>query len=104
MKKYHGMVGYAVESETYPGVWEETIVDRPYYGNIIKNRTNVKQDAVVNGGITINNTISIVTDKFANENAYAIRCVTLHGKKWCVTGIEMEYPRMLLTLGGLFNG
>lgn len=104
MSKFHGNVGYGVAIEKYPGVWEEEMVERPYYGDVVKNRMNIQQSAVINPGITINNTISIVTDKFARENAFSIRYVTYLGKKWCVTSIEEAYPRILLTLGGVYNG
>ena len=104
MSKFHGNVGYGVTIEKYPGVWEEEMVERPYYGDVLKNRMNIQQNNVINAGITINNTISIVTDNFARENALSIRYVTYLGKKWCVSSIEVEYPRILLTLGGLYNG
>lgn len=104
MSKFHGAVGYGIASETHPGVWEETIIERNYYGDVLKNRMNIQQNNVINAGITINNTISIVTDNFARENALSIRYVTYLGKKWCVSSIEVEYPRILLTLGGLYNG
>lgn len=104
MAKFCGLVGYGVAQETHPGVWDESMIERRYYGNIIKNKINVQQNTVINGGITINNIISIVTDKFARDNAFSIRYVTYLGKKWCVTNIEVEYPRINLTLGGLYNG
>lgn len=104
MAKYHGAIGYGVSTETYPGVWDESIIERKYYGDITKNRMNVQQNTVINGGITLNNIISIVTDSFARENAFNIRYATYLGKKWRVTNIEVEFPRIILTLGGLYNG
>lgn len=104
MSKYHGYVGYATSSETYPGVWEETVVEREYYGDVIKNRTNIQQNSDVNGQITINNSISIIGDPFAHEHIYSMRYITYLGKKWCITNVEIEYPRLTLNIGGMYNG
>ena len=108
MTKYHGYVGYAVDVQAYPGVWEEQITEHEYFGDVIKNRMNIQQTATVNAGISISNSISIsisiVGDPFAYDNFYAIRYVTYLGKKWTVTGIEINRPRLILTLGGLYNG
>ena len=104
MTKYHGYVGYAVDVEAYPGVWEEQITEHEYFGDVIKNRMNVQQTTTVNAGITISNSISIIGDPFAYDNFYAIRYVTYLGKKWSVTSIEINRPRLILTLGGIYNG
>ena len=104
MSRWHGAVGYATDVETYPGVWEPSIVDRPYFGNLTKNRTNLQQTSQINSGITFNHTLSIVADPYAYENFYAIKYITHLGKKWMVTNIELEYPRIIVTLGGMYNG
>lgn len=103
MAKYHGYVGYAVDVEAYPGAWEEQIIEHEYFGDILKNKMNVQQNTTVNAAITINNSISIVGDAFAYENFYAIRYVTYLGRKWNVNSIEIERPRIVLALGGLYN-
>ena len=103
MTKYHGYVGYAVDVEAYPGVWEEQITEHEYFGDVIKNRVNIQQSNTVNAGITINNNISIIGDPFAYENFYAIRYATYLGKKWTVTSVEVSRPRLILTLGGIYN-
>lgn len=104
MAKYHGYVGYAIEVEAYPGVWEPQLIEHEYFGDVVKNRLNVQQGQAVNPTLTLSNSISIIADAFAYENFYAIRYVTYLGKKWSVTGIEIERPRILLTIGGIYNG
>ncbi len=104
MAKYHGYVGYAIDVEAYPGVWEEQITEHEYYGDVIKNKTSVQQNTTINAGIDIRNNISIIGDPFAYENFYAIRYVSYLGKKWKVSSIEIERPRLILTLGGIYNG
>lgn len=104
MARYSGSVGYAVDIETFPGVWDAQIVEHKYYGDVVKNKLSVQQSTTVNPTLTISNSISIVADAFAFNNYYAIRYITYLGKKWKVTSIEIERPRLILTLGGIYNG
>ena len=104
MAKYSGYVGFAVVEETEMGVWTQSISERLCYGDVLRRRLNVQQNTSINGDITLSNEISIVADPYANENFHCIRFVTYMGKRWCVTGVEVEYPRIRLTLGGVFNG
>lgn len=103
MARYHGYVGYAIDVEAYPGVWEEQISEHEYLGDVLKNRINMQQGSVVNAKITISNSISIIADPFAFEHVYAMRYVTYLGKKWSILNVSIERPRLILTLGGLYN-
>lgn len=103
MTRYHGYVGYAIDVEAYPGVWEEQISEHEYFGDVLKNRINMQQGNVVNAKITISNSISIIADPFAFEHVYAMRYVTYLGKKWSIVNVSIERPRLILTLGGLYN-
>ena len=103
MARYHGYVGYAIDVEAYPGVWEELISEHEYFGDVIKNRMNIQQNSNVNAKITISNSISIIADPFAYEHVYAMRYVTYLNKKWTITNIDIQRPRLILTLGGLYN-
>ena len=103
MARYHGYVGYALDVEAYPGVWEEQISEHEYFGDVLKNRINMQQGSVVNAKITISNSISIIADPFAFEHVYAMRYVTYLGKKWSILNVSIERPRIILTLGGLYN-
>ena len=103
MARYHGYVGYAIDVEAYPGVWEEQISEHEYFGDVIKNRMNIQQNGNVNAKITISNSISIIGDTFAYEHVYAMRYVTYLNKKWTITNIDIQRPRLILTIGGLYN-
>lgn len=103
MARYHGYVGYAIDVEAYPGVWEEQISEHEYFGDVIKNRMNIQQNGNVNAKITISNSISIIGDPFAYEHVYAMRYVTYLNKKWIITNIDIQRPRLILTIGGLYN-
>lgn len=102
MAKFYGTVGFVKTVESAPGVWTEQIVERKYYGNVI-SRTRSLQSNGVNDNINISDEISIVADPFANENYFAIRFVEYMGAKWKIQSISVQFPRLNLSLGGLYN-
>lgn len=103
MAKFYGEIGYAKIVETEPGVWEEQIVKRNYYGDIIRNTRSLQTSDNVNDNINISNEISIVADPYANENFHSMRYVYFMGAKWKITSVEVKYPRLILSIGGLYN-
>ena len=104
MPKFYGSIGYAISKETAPGVWTEDIVERQYFGDIYRNTRKLQSGNQVNDSIDISNEISILSDPFANENFHSMRYVTYMGAKWKVSSVEVRYPRLILTVGGLYNG
>lgn len=102
MAKFYGTVGFVKTVESTPGVWSEQVVERKYYGNVI-SRARSLQGSGVNDNINISDEISIVADPFANENYFAIRFVEYMGTKWKVQSISVQFPRLNLSLGGLYN-
>lgn len=103
MAKFYGNVGFIKTVETEPGVWEEQTIERPYYGDITRNTSRYQSSGGVNDDINISNTISILADPFANENFQHMRHVEFMGSKWKITNIEVNYPRLILTVGGVYN-
>lgn len=104
MAKFHGEIGYGTSVESSPGVWEEGIVERTYFGDVLKSARQEKDGESVNDDITINNSISVVADAYANEHIFAIRYVRWMGTLWKVPNVEVQSPRLLLRLGGVYNG
>lgn len=104
MPKFCGNIGYAISKETTPGVWIEDIVERQYFGDVYRNTRRLQSGNQVNDSIDISNEISILSDPFANENFHSMRYVTYMGAKWKVSSVEVRYPRLILTVGGLYNG
>jgi hypothetical protein len=104
MAKWYGNIGYAKMVETEPGLWEEQIVELPYYGDLGRNTRKLQNSSSVNDDVNIANEISIVADPYANENIYAMRYVEFMGAKWKITNVEVQYPRLILTVGGAYNG
>lgn len=104
MAKYCGKIGYAVSEETSPGVWEEKITELEYYGELIKNTRKLANGENLNDDITVANDVSIVADPFAMEHFYQIRYAVLYSVKWKVSDVEVKSPRLILRLGGVYNG
>lgn len=104
MAKYYGVIGYGETSEVSPGIWADTIVERKYYGDVIKNIRRLGGGDKVNPNITVSNQISVVADAYANTQFFAIRYISWMGNLWTVSEVEVERPRLILTLGGVYDG
>lgn len=104
MAKFFGNIGFATYVESAPGVVSEEIEVRAYYGDLLRNTRRLQSADQVNDNINVANEISIVADPYANEHFYAMRYVEFMGAKWKVSNVEVQYPRLILTLGGLYNG
>lgn len=104
MAKYCGKIGYVEVQETDYQVWKEVTTEHLAYGDVQKNRDRIGSGSQMNSDVTINNVISIVADAYAWEHFFAIRYAWWMGKRWKVTSVEVQRPRLLLTLGGLYNG
>ena len=104
MAKFYGNIGFAETVETDPGVWVEEIVVRPYFGDVVRNARRLENSGGVNDNINISNEISIIADPYANQNFHSIRYIEFMGTKWKVSSIDVRYPRLILTMGGVYNG
>lgn len=104
MAKFYGAIGFAESVETRPGVHMEQIVERKYFGDLIRNTRRLQSADQLNDNINIANEISIVADPYANEHFYEMRYIEFQGVKWKVSNVEVKFPRLILTVGGLYNG
>ena len=104
MAKWYGVIGYADTVEVEPGIWEEQVTERPYYGELIRNTRRLRTTDKVNDDLTISNQISIVSDPYAINNFHAMKYAVLWGTKWKITSVEVQYPRLVLEVGGVCNG
>lgn len=104
MAKFFGPIGYAESKEIRPGVHQDVITERFYRGDVIRNTRRLQTTDKVNDDIEITNQISILADPFANGNFHAMRYVGFMGAKWKITNVDVEYPRLILTIGGVYNG
>lgn len=101
--RWYGKIGYATSVETSPGVWEDKITDKYYRGEIIRNSSRWNNSNSINGDLTVSNQISILSDPYIIGNFQNIRYVEFMGTLWKVTEVTMQYPRLVLTLGGVYN-
>lgn len=104
MAKFYGVIGYAETVEISPGVWSETITERNYFGDVGRNNRKLQSTDQLNDNINIANEFSIVADPFANQNFHSMRYVEYMGTKWKITDVTVQYPRLILTVGGVYNG
>ena len=103
MAKFYGSIGYAETVETSPGVWKEQITKREYFGELVRNTRKLQTADQVNDNININNEVSIIADPYAISNFHSMRYVEFMGTKWKISNVEVKYPRLILTLGGIYN-
>jgi hypothetical protein len=104
MARFFGRIGYGESVETAPGVWEDVIVERSYYGDVIRNARNLREGENLNFDLSVQNSIRIVADAYANEHFFNIRYVEWAGALWTVSSVEVQSPRLLLRLGEVYNG
>lgn len=104
--RFFGAVGYGESSETEPGsgVWVPVITEAPYKGDVIRDTRDLSPSEKVNTDLSVNNLISVVADEKLNKHFYKIKYVVWQGVYWVVTSIEVKPPRLLLTLGDVYNG
>lgn len=104
MAKFYGKIGFASTVETVPGVHVEQITERSYKGDVIRNTRRLEGADQVNSDINVSNSISIVSDPYADGNFFAMRYLHWMGVRWKVTSVEVRRPRLILTIGGVYNG
>jgi hypothetical protein len=106
MARFYGRVGYgeSEESPTDSGIWVDVITERSYFGDVVRTQRNLQEGENLNFDISVQNSISIVADAYANDHIFAIRYVEWAGVLWTVTAVEVQSPRLLLRLGEVYNG
>lgn len=104
MTKFFGKVGYAHPADRQNGVWEDVITERELYGDVTKTTRRLLTGADLNSDLTTGNSISVMADAYALDNIFAIRYVEWAGTLWTVADVEVQSPRLLLRLGGVYNG
>lgn len=104
MAKFYGKIGYGESVEQAAGVWVDVITERSYFGDVIRNTRRLTEGESVNNDISVNNSIEIVADAYANEHFFAMRYIEWQGARWIVSDVEVRRPRLLLRLGGVYNG
>lgn len=105
MARFFGEVGYgfSVETPEGSGVYKDEITEASYQGDVIRNVRTLQAGTKVNDDISVSNSISIVADQFAIDNFMNIKYVRWMGKAWIVTNVDVQPPRLILSLGSVYN-
>lgn len=104
MAKFFGKIAYGVSEESSPGVWTVKIVERDYYGEVNRRTRRWVGTDNLNDNLDVSNELSIVADPYALEHFHNIRYVVWANAAWKVSSVEVDYPRLNLLIGGLYNG
>lgn len=105
MAKFYGAIGFGIPKETSPGIWTDTIEEYFYDGDMNRNIRRLQTvGGNVNDDVNISNEISIVADPFAVRNIFSMKYVTYQGTKWKISDVSVQSPRLVLTIGGVYNG
>lgn len=104
MAKFYGVIGYAQTVETTPGVWTESVIEKKYYGDVIRDSRRWQSGGQVNDDLTIGNSISIIADPFANDNLYTMKYIKWMGTYWKINYFELKSPRLIINIGGVYVG
>ena len=105
MAKFYGSIGYAMTVESRPGFWEDCIEERKHFGDVVRNtaRWTASPESTIDD-VNLNNQISIVYDPFARDHFHQMKYIRFMGAEWKITNVEIQHPRLILTIGGLYNG
>lgn len=104
MAKFYGPIGYGIPTLIRPGVYDDQITVRMYSGDITRNKSMNQTASTLNDNLNVSNEISIIADPFAYDNFHWMKYVEFMGAKWKITNVEVRRPRLILTVGGVYNG
>lgn len=104
MAKFYGIIGYVGQTESVAGVYSEEVTEKAYKGDILRNTKRWERTENLNDDLAVNNLFSIVADSFAIANLQAMRYVKWSGSSWKITNVEIQRPRIIITIGGIYNG
>lgn len=105
MAKFYGVIGFAVLQEIEPGIWNSEIVEKKYSGDITRNtRRYSASSSTPNDNINIENQFSIIADQFMNAEIGNMKYLIYNGVKWKIKNAEIKYPRLILSIGDVYNG
>lgn len=102
MAKYYGMLGFATQVETRPGIWEDAIEERPYKGDVVRSARRYDRSDGLNDDFVVNNTFSIISDAFLYSHIPALRYLEYLGSKFKITSVDIDRPRITISVGGVY--
>lgn len=97
------MVGYVNQKETSPGVWSPVETFTTMKGNVIRQNASNRDGDKMNDDISLDHRVSLLGDAYAFDNYYNLKWIQIEGRKWEISSVEIERPRIIVSLGGLWN-
>lgn len=104
MAKFFGEIGFATQVETSPGIWEDKIIEKQYYGDITRESRRFSASEQVLDNINLSNQVSIIADGYVTDNIQNLRYVRWLGGLWKISYVELKFPRLVLEITGVYNG
>ena len=101
--RFHGKIGFVKDVETEPSVFTQQVTERFYHGDTVRSIRRWDEPTEINDRLNLSNEISIVADSYILENSKYMAYVIIYGQKWKINYIELNRPRLRLTLGGVYN-
>ncbi len=103
MTRFFDKVGFAANGTLVDGVWSDSMTERDYYGDVLEITRSIEESDKVKDDFRLQNRISIVGDDYALENFSTIKYVSWGGVRWKVLNVTVERPRLVLSLGGVYD-
>lgn len=104
MAKFYGSIGYALLKETRPGVWTDSIIEKKYRGDVVLDQRRWQSAEKLNDDLNLDNSISIVADKYAYQNLGHMKYIVWDNIAWKIQSININRPRIVIQIGGVYNG
>mgnify|MGYP003290525621 CR=1 FL=1 len=104
MAKWYGTIGFVESKEVSPGVWDDEVTERKYFGEVNRSRRMYQAADQINDNLNISNEFSIVSDPYVDEHIHSMKYLEFKGTRWKITNVEDQYPKLILTVGGVYNG
>lgn len=104
MARFAGLVGYVTQVESVPGIWSPEETSKMMKGDIIKQSSTVQNGDKVNSDVTLNHRVSLLGDAYAFDKYFNLKWIEVDGRKWEISSVEVQRPRLIVSLGGLWNG
>lgn len=104
MAKFYGAIGYALSQETVPGVWEDSIVEKKYRGDVVLDQRRWRAEEKVNDDLNLDNSISIIANTYAYNNIGTMKYIVWNNTPWKIQSFSINRPRIVIQIGGIYNG
>lgn len=107
MAKYSGKLGLVYpDAETAPGIWApEKVEEVSVKGDTLNlSKSYSPSSQSINDDLTLSKRVSIIASSDLIADTASMRYLTYLGQRWKIVEIDFQRPRLIFTLGGIWNG